>query len=118
MLPSLSYLKFIYMKKDIHPQYHQKTLVTCACGATLQTGSVFENLQTEICASCHPIYTGKKKTLDTTGRVDRFKKIAQKAEEKRKLDEETKKEKQKRAQKRTETIPAEEKTASSKKSEK
>jgi len=106
------------MKKNIHPQYHQKTTITCACGATIETGSVFENLQTEICANCHPIYTGKKKTLDTTGRVDRFKKIAQKAEEKRKADEVTKKEKQKRAQERAGTVPAEEKSALSKKSSK
>ena len=33
----------------------------------------------EICSACHPFYTGKKKMMDTTGRVDRFKKMAEKA---------------------------------------
>lgn len=106
------------MKKDIHPSYYKKATVSCACGAILETGSTIETLQTEICASCHPIYTGKKKTLDTTGRVDRFKKIAQKAQKKQELEEKAKKDKEKRAQKRAETVPAEEKKVSSKKSEK
>jgi large subunit ribosomal protein L31 len=40
-------------------------------------------MKVEICSACHPIYTGKKKSLDTTGRVDRFKKLAEKAAEKK-----------------------------------
>jgi large subunit ribosomal protein L31 len=28
----------------------------------------------EICASCHPFYTGKQKLLDTAGRIERFQK--------------------------------------------
>jgi large subunit ribosomal protein L31 len=28
----------------------------------------------EICANCHPFYTGKQKLLDTAGRVERFQK--------------------------------------------
>lgn len=66
------------MKKDIHPQYTQTT-ITCSCGAQLQTGSTKADNTVEICSQCHPFYTGKKKVLDTTGRVDRFKKLAEKA---------------------------------------
>lgn len=36
-------------------------------------------MNVEICSACHPFYTGKKKVLDTTGRVDRFKKLSEKA---------------------------------------
>jgi large subunit ribosomal protein L31 len=28
----------------------------------------------EICASCHPFYTGKQKLMDTAGRIERFQK--------------------------------------------
>lgn len=61
------------MREGIHPEYH-KTTITCACGAVYETGSTKENVRVEICAKCHPFYTGKQKLVDTGGRVDRFKK--------------------------------------------
>lgn len=61
------------MKKGIHPDYHECT-VTCACGATFQTGSVKKEMKVEICSQCHPFFTGKQKLVDTGGRVDRFNK--------------------------------------------
>ncbi|MEL6199991.1 MAG: 50S ribosomal protein L31 [Pseudomonadota bacterium] len=61
------------MKADIHPEYTEIT-VTCSCGASFKTRSTLgEDLQVEVCASCHPFYTGKQKILDSGGRVDRFK---------------------------------------------
>lgn len=62
------------MKTDIHPTYHSKVTVTCACGNSFVTGSTVETLAVEVCAHCHPFYTGKQKLVDTTGRVDRFRK--------------------------------------------
>jgi large subunit ribosomal protein L31 len=62
------------MKADIHPTYFEKSTVTCACGATYTVGSTSETLAVEICHDCHPFYTGLEKVLDTTGRVDKFKK--------------------------------------------
>ena len=62
------------MKKDTHPTYFTSAVATCACGATYTVGSTKETLAVEICANCHPFYTGQDKVLDTTGRVDRFKK--------------------------------------------
>lgn len=59
------------MKSGIHPQIHQ-TKVVCACGAEYTIGGTLEELSTEICMSCHPHYTGKKKLVDTEGRVDKF----------------------------------------------
>jgi large subunit ribosomal protein L31 len=69
------------MKKDIHPNYVLEAKVTCVCGATMTTGSTQGELKTEICSQCHPFYTGKKKFVDSTGRVDRFKKLAEKSQE-------------------------------------
>lgn len=60
------------MKKDIHPHYNSEAKVTCACGATFVVGSTKDELRTELCSQCHPFFTGKKKLVDTAGRVDRF----------------------------------------------
>ena len=59
------------MKDGIHPKYYTAT-VTCACGNTFQTGSTKPELKVEICSQCHPFYTGKQRTVFTTGRVERF----------------------------------------------
>lgn len=64
------------MKKDIHPKYNSKSKVTCACGNTFVVGSTLDEINVEICSSCHPFYSGNEKVLDTAGRVDRFKKRA------------------------------------------
>ncbi len=69
------------MKKDIHPKYHSKAKVKCACGNSFSVGSTKEDIETEICSSCHPFYTGKEKIVDTLGRVERFKKRLAKKEE-------------------------------------
>jgi len=61
------------MKPGIHPEYHLTT-VTCSCGNTFETGSVKKNLRVEICAVCHPFFTGQQKFVDAGGRVDKFKK--------------------------------------------
>ncbi|MFH0853573.1 MAG: 50S ribosomal protein L31 [bacterium] len=66
------------MKKDLHPKYHNKVQVTCACGNTFTTGSTSSELRVEICSACHPFYTGKQKLIDTARRIDRFKKIMDK----------------------------------------
>lgn len=67
------------MKKDIHPQYYQKTKVTCSCGNSFEVGSTQESIYVEICSACHPFYTGTQKLIDTAGRVDRFKARLEKA---------------------------------------
>ena len=61
------------MKKGIHPDY-KKTTITCACGAVYETSSTKEDLKVDICAKCHPFFTGKQKLVDAGGRVDRFNK--------------------------------------------
>jgi large subunit ribosomal protein L31 len=61
------------MKKGIHPKY-EMTTITCACGNIIETRSTVKDIKVEICSVCHPFYTGKQKLVDTTGRVERFKK--------------------------------------------
>jgi large subunit ribosomal protein L31 len=46
--------------------------VHCSCGNDFQTRSTKKDLHVEICAECHPFYTGKQKLVDTGGRVERF----------------------------------------------
>ncbi|MGI6413562.1 MAG: 50S ribosomal protein L31 [Syntrophomonadaceae bacterium] len=62
------------MKEKIHPKY-VRAIARCACGNEFEVGSTKETLRVEICSKCHPFYTGNKaRVIDTTGRVDRFKK--------------------------------------------
>ena len=68
------------MKKDIHPTYYPNTRVQCACGNTFQVGSTKEHIEVEICSKCHPFYTGKEKTLDAVGQVQKFRKRLAKKE--------------------------------------
>jgi large subunit ribosomal protein L31 len=60
------------MKNDIHPDYVE-TKVHCSCGEDFTTHSTVKEITVEICSKCHPFYTGKRKLVDTGGRVERFK---------------------------------------------
>ena len=62
------------MKEKIHPKYFNDATVVCSCGNTFTTGSTKKELKVEVCSQCHPFYTGERRVLDTTGRVERFKK--------------------------------------------
>lgn len=68
------------MKSNIHPTYVREATITCGCGATIKTGSTRSEMNIDMCANCHPFYTGKKKRIDSTGRVDRFEKLSKKTE--------------------------------------
>lgn len=61
------------MKPNLHPQYNEVT-VNCSCGETFVTRSTLgkDAIHLEVCAKCHPFYTGTQKMVDTAGRVDRF----------------------------------------------
>ena len=61
------------MKADIHPDY-TPIAIKCACGAVIETRSTTSLGNIDICAECHPFYTGKQKLMDTAGRVERFRK--------------------------------------------
>ena len=63
------------MRPDIHPQYRD-IKVSCSCGNSFTTRSTYPNseLHVEVCAACHPFYTGQQKILESAGQVDKFRK--------------------------------------------
>lgn len=61
------------MKKAIHPEYNT-CKISCACGNSFETRSTKSEIGVEICSACHPFFTGKQKLVDTTGRIEKFKK--------------------------------------------
>ena len=81
-----------HMKKDIHPSdYRQVIFEDIASGQSFLIGSTIYATETgtfegkeypkvivEISSKSHPFYTGEDRTLDKTGRVERFKQRASK----------------------------------------
>ncbi len=61
------------MKAEIHPKYDE-IQVNCACGNEFKTKSTKGDIKVEICSACHPFYTGKQKSLEKGGRVEKFNK--------------------------------------------
>ncbi len=59
------------MKQGIHPDYVE-CVITCTCGATYHTRSTKKQIHVEICANCHPFFTGQQRFVDTAGRVEKF----------------------------------------------
>jgi large subunit ribosomal protein L31 len=66
------------MKAEIHPKYHQAQ-VHCVCGTTFTVGSTTESIRVEVCANCHPFYTGTQNIVDTAGQVERFQRRMERA---------------------------------------
>ncbi len=76
------------MKKDLHPKtqlvvfYDASANYMLLASSTLSSketikytdGNEYPCVRIEISSASHPFYTGQEKVLDTTGRVDRFKK--------------------------------------------
>jgi large subunit ribosomal protein L31 len=84
------------MKKEIHPENYRPVIfedVTAGkrflIASTIKTertdkwedGKEYPLFQVEISSASHPFYTGLSKTIDTAGRVERFKQRAAKAKE-------------------------------------
>ncbi|NBR82410.1 MAG: type B 50S ribosomal protein L31 [Flavobacteriia bacterium] len=74
------------MRKDIHPDNYRLCVfkdmgtgdqfITRSCANTRDTvevdGVEYPLVKMEISGYSHPFYTGKKKLVDTAGRVDKF----------------------------------------------
>lgn len=67
------------MKKNIHPKYNNNIKVSCSCGNVFVTGSILEEINTELCSNCHPFYTGEQKIVDTANLVSKFEERQKKA---------------------------------------
>jgi large subunit ribosomal protein L31 len=70
------------VKEKIHPTWYPQARVHCACGNAFTTGSTVPEIAVEICAACHPLFTGQQKLVDTAGRVDKFNQRAAAAQRK------------------------------------
>jgi large subunit ribosomal protein L31 len=64
------------MRQDLHPTYTGVS-AKLSCGIVLTINSVLkEGMSIDVRSRCHPVYTdtGKQKTIDAGGRVERFRK--------------------------------------------
>ena len=59
------------MKPAIHPEMHV-VKVHCGCGNEFETLSTTTEIRLELCNACHPFYTGKKRSIDAAGRVQKY----------------------------------------------
>jgi large subunit ribosomal protein L31 len=76
------------MKQDAHPKYHHVVFQDLSSEFSFLTRSTMSSKETvkwedgqeyplikvDISSHSHPFYTGKQKTLDVGGRVDKFRK--------------------------------------------
>lgn len=76
------------MKADIHPDYREVvfqdvtsdfkflTRSTLSSKETIkwEDGNEYPLLKVEVSSASHPFYTGQNKVMDTSGRIDKFKK--------------------------------------------
>ncbi|MDQ3494873.1 MAG: type B 50S ribosomal protein L31 [Pseudomonadota bacterium] len=76
------------MKADIHPEYREVVFQDVTSDFKILTRSTLSSKETvkwedgneyplvkiEVSSSSHPFYTGQNKLMDTSGRVDKFRK--------------------------------------------
>lgn len=60
------------MREGIHPKYVECRVNCAGCGSNWSTRSTVGEIRVEVCASCHPFFTGQRKIVDTEGRVEKF----------------------------------------------
>ena len=68
------------MRAGIHPVYDTRKFHCYGCNAEWETRTTLTpttadgKVHLDICANCHPFYTGKQRLIDKAGRVERFRK--------------------------------------------
>jgi len=76
------------MKADIHPKYNEvvfqdvtsdlvfltRSTLTSKESIKWEDGNEYPLIKVDISSASHPFYTGKHKIVDTSGRVDKFRK--------------------------------------------
>ena len=76
------------MKADIHPKYNDvvfqdvtsdfiiltRSTLTSKEKIKWEDGNEYPLVKVEVSSASHPFYTGKQKLMDTSGRVDKFRK--------------------------------------------
>ena len=77
-ITSFDELKFIAYNRQHHENRDSSEIFPEGDGHLrlrqhVRTGATQEEIRVEICAQCHPFYTGEEKLIDTAGRVEKFK---------------------------------------------
>lgn len=76
------------MKADLHPNYNDvvfqdvtssfsfltRSTLSSKDRITWEDGKEYPLVKVDVSSASHPFYTGKQKLLDTSGRVDKFRK--------------------------------------------
>lgn len=84
--------RVLFMKKEIHPDGYRPVAFedmssgrVFIIGSTIETSDVtkvdgkeYPKVSIEISSASHPFYTGEDRSLDKTGRVEKFKQRASK----------------------------------------
>jgi large subunit ribosomal protein L31 len=74
------------MKQGIHPDYHPvvfrdpganfafltRSTATSSRTVEWEDGNTYPVIDVDVSSASHPFYTGRQNTLDTTGRVEKF----------------------------------------------
>lgn len=60
------------MKKDLHPNVNAVEVTCTTCGNKFQIKTTADDVKVDVCASCHPFYTGKQTSGAKAGRIDKF----------------------------------------------
>jgi large subunit ribosomal protein L31 len=60
------------MQAHIHPGYDLTTITCASCGAEHRIRSTKGDIRVDVCAECHPFYTGVERQAARGGRVARF----------------------------------------------
>jgi large subunit ribosomal protein L31 len=55
-----------------HPSLHVVEARCSTCGTAFEFLSTAEKLSVDVCSNCHPAYTGRERTLASSGRTERF----------------------------------------------
>jgi large subunit ribosomal protein L31 len=60
------------MRTTIQPELRATTAICGSCGTTFELHSTGGDLTVDVCARCHPAYTGVERSAATGSRVERF----------------------------------------------
>lgn len=55
-----------------HPDLHVVDARCASCGTTFRVRSTAETLSVDVCANCHPVYTGRERAAASGDRIERF----------------------------------------------
>ena len=60
------------MQTTIQPELVRATAICGSCGTTYDIRSTKPELRLDVCAACHPAYTGVERKVAAGSRVERF----------------------------------------------